>query len=168
MSVSLTLWLLIMPLLLEPAAEASRIPAWLWIILALMIIGLPILAVLFGPKLHWRAAEPAPAAPEPAHATPHEAHAVPEAVAPAKPDDLKLVEGIGPKIAQVLQDSGITTFDALAATGVDQLAAILGRHPTLRLADPASWPQQAMLAAAGDWDRLEKLQAELRAGRANG
>jgi predicted flap endonuclease-1-like 5' DNA nuclease len=167
MSVSLTFWPLIMPLLSEPTGEASRIPPWLWFILALLIIGLPILTVAFGPKLRGKATEAPPAALEHAARATEQAHAIQEAVVPPAPDDLTRIEGIGPKISRTLQDAGITTFHALAAAGADRLAAILEPHPNLRLANPASWPQQATLAAAGDWDELEKLQAALKAGRTN-
>jgi predicted flap endonuclease-1-like 5' DNA nuclease len=82
----------------------------------------------------------------------------------AAPDDLKRIEGIGPKISSVLQAAGITTFRQLAATGVGRLSQIL-RGANIRLADPGTWPEQASLAAAGDWDALEKLQDELQGGR---
>ena len=82
-------------------------------------------------------------------------------------DDLKRVEGIGPKIASVLQLAGITTFAQLAAAAVSQIEQILEEaDPRLRrLTDPTTWPEQARLAAAGDWDALEALQSELKGGR---
>jgi predicted flap endonuclease-1-like 5' DNA nuclease len=85
----------------------------------------------------------------------------------AKADDLKRVEGIGPKIASVLEDAGIRTFSGLAETNVERIRAILEEEdPRLRrLADPSTWPEQAALAAAGDWDVLASLQAELKGGR---
>jgi len=87
------------------------------------------------------------------------------AAAPAiKPDKLERIEGIGPKISQVLQNAGILTFAQLAATDVGRLEQIL-RDAELPLADPATWPDQARLAAAGDWSGLEKLQGELKGGR---
>jgi predicted flap endonuclease-1-like 5' DNA nuclease len=157
---------LIVPLLSEPTGETPLVPLWLWIFLGLIIIVLPILTIAFGPGLH-RKAVAAVIAPLPEHApeAPPQAHAVPETMPPVEHDDLTRIEGIGPEIARALHEAGITTFDALGTTSVDRLTAILAQHPRLRLADPASWPQQAILAAVGDWEELEKLQAELKGGR---
>jgi predicted flap endonuclease-1-like 5' DNA nuclease len=90
-----------------------------------------------------------------------------KAQGPPAPDDLKRIEGIGPKISSVLQAAGVATFAQLAVADVDQLRDILEReNPNLlRLADPTTWPQQAGLAAAGDWEALEALQDELKGGR---
>jgi predicted flap endonuclease-1-like 5' DNA nuclease len=82
-----------------------------------------------------------------------------------EPDDLKLIEGIGPKISSLLQAAGITTFAHLASTDVKRLKQIIAEAGLTALADPTTWPEQATLAAAGKWDALEKLQAELRGGR---
>jgi hypothetical protein len=83
--------------------------------------------------------------------------------APA-PDDLVIIEGIGPKIAEILNAAGITTFNQLAATDVSRLREILDQAG-LRLADPASWPEQARLASTGDQAALQALQDRLKAGR---
>jgi predicted flap endonuclease-1-like 5' DNA nuclease len=81
-------------------------------------------------------------------------------------DDLVKIEGIGPKIAQILNDAGITTFAGLADTEVSHLRAILdGAGSRYRLADPATWPQQAALAARGDWAAFNDLAAALKAGK---
>lgn len=82
-------------------------------------------------------------------------------------DDLKVVEGIGPKISQVLREAGVVTFAQLAAIDANDIEAILSASdPRLgRLADPSTWPAQAALAAGGDWEALEKLQGELKGGR---
>jgi predicted flap endonuclease-1-like 5' DNA nuclease len=86
--------------------------------------------------------------------------------APSQPDDLRIIEGIGPKIAQILNDNGILTFAQLAATSVERLKAILEHAgPRFRLADPTTWPNQARLAAEGAWDELKALQTELNGGR---
>ena len=89
---------------------------------------------------------------------------------PGAADDLKLIEGIGPKIASVLQEAGVGTFAALAAADADRLQAILREADPrlLRLADPATWPEQARLAAAGEWDALTEFQSTLRGGRQTG
>jgi len=81
-----------------------------------------------------------------------------------KPDKLERIEGIGPKISKLLQEAGIATFEQLAATEVSRLEQIL-QDADLRLADPATWPEQARLAAAGDWKALDALQEDLKGGR---
>jgi predicted flap endonuclease-1-like 5' DNA nuclease len=80
------------------------------------------------------------------------------------PDNLEIIEGIGPKIAAILQSAGITTFNQLAAADVDRLREIL-ENSGLRLADPSSWGEQARLAADGDQTGLKALQDRLNAGR---
>jgi predicted flap endonuclease-1-like 5' DNA nuclease len=80
-------------------------------------------------------------------------------------DDLEIVEGIGPKINELLQHAGINTFTQLAATPAATIQRILdGAGPNFRLANPASWAKQAALCASGDWVALRKLQDELIAG----
>lgn len=88
----------------------------------------------------------------------------PEAVAATEPDDLTRIEGIGPKIAALLIQRGIGTYQALAGTDPDRLRALL-RAAELYMADPATWPEQAALAAAGRWDELNALQLKLAGGR---
>ena len=84
--------------------------------------------------------------------------------APAKADDLKKVEGIGPKIAGTLVEAGIVTFAQLAKTTPEAIAEIIsgvrGNHVT------DTWPAQAQLAADGKWDELKKWQDELDGGKA--
>jgi NADH-quinone oxidoreductase subunit I len=86
---------------------------------------------------------------------------------PAEPDDLTRLEGIGPKIAGLLQAAGITTFAQLADTEVDCLKQILEEADPklLRIADPTTWPRQARLAATGKWDALERWQEKLKGGK---
>lgn len=81
------------------------------------------------------------------------------------PDDLKVIEGIGPKIAALLQSAGITTFAQLAVTDVSLLEQLLVDANLRRLADPGTWPEQAKLAAAGDWDAFKVLTDQLKGGR---
>lgn len=80
------------------------------------------------------------------------------------PDDIEIVEGIGPKIAHILRRAGITTFAQLAAADVSRLQQLL-KENNLRIADPTTWPEQARLAAEGKHEELKKLQDSLRAGR---
>ncbi len=90
--------------------------------------------------------------------------ATPEAT--AKPDDLKKIEGIGPKIASLLNDAGITTFAGLAETEADKIREILlAAGSRYKMHDPTTWPAQSALAANGEWDALGTLQDELKGGR---
>jgi predicted flap endonuclease-1-like 5' DNA nuclease len=82
-----------------------------------------------------------------------------------EPDDLKRIEGLGPKIEKILQAAGIHTFAQLATTEASQLEKIVREDADLRVAYPDTWPQQAELAAAGDWEGFAKLQEELHGGR---
>ena len=79
-------------------------------------------------------------------------------------DDLKKIEGIGPKIADTLNDAGVTTFAKLAGMDRDAIKAILDTVSTLKSKEPKTWPQQAQLAADGKWDELKLLQDELMGG----
>jgi predicted flap endonuclease-1-like 5' DNA nuclease len=85
---------------------------------------------------------------------------------PVKPDPLRKIEGIGPKIESILHEQGILTFRQLASTSPERLDQILEQAgPRFRLADPSTWPAQARLAAEQDWEALKKLQDELSGGR---
>ena len=119
-----------------------------------------------------KAAEPKKAAPKKEAAPKVEAPKA-KAVAPAKAaapkkaakaDDLKKIEGIGPKIATTLIESGIASFADLAKATPAKIAEIIadvrGNHVT------DTWPAQAKLAADGKWDELKKWQDELDGGKA--
>lgn len=79
-------------------------------------------------------------------------------------DDLTRIEGIGPKIQQVLNQAGISTFNQLAEADTRDLEATL-RQAGLRIHNPGSWPLQARLAADGAWDQLAEMQGRLKGGR---
>ena len=78
-------------------------------------------------------------------------------------DDLKKIEGIGPKIASLLVESGISKFEQLSKIDVIALEEIL-KNANLRFAKPATWPEQASYAARGDWEGLKSLQNQLKGG----
>lgn len=83
-----------------------------------------------------------------------------------KQDDLKIIEGIGPKIEELFHNAGITTWAALAAADPAQLKEILNDAGSrFQMHDPSTWPQQAALANAGAWDELQTLQDNLKGGR---
>jgi predicted flap endonuclease-1-like 5' DNA nuclease len=82
------------------------------------------------------------------------------------PNDLKVVEGIGPKIEGLLKADGINTWSELAAASLDRLKGILAEAgDRYRLADPETWAKQAGLAAEGKWDELKSYQDFLSGGK---
>ncbi|MEZ7499010.1 50S ribosomal protein L21 [Flavobacterium sp. Arc3] len=95
---------------------------------------------------------------------------VAEAKAPKaskKADDLKIVEGVGPKAAEALVAAGIDTFAKLAKAKAAAVKEILeASESKLSHLDPTTWAQQAQLAADGKMDELKKLQDELNGGKA--
>ena len=92
-----------------------------------------------------------------------EAEAVAVAV-PVEPENLRKIEGIGPKVAGVLRANGIATFAQLAEAPVERLMEILEAEG-LKFMKPDTWPEQAAFAAKGDWDGLQVLQDQLKGGR---
>lgn len=83
-----------------------------------------------------------------------------------KKDDLRRIEGIGPKIAGLLEAGGIHSFSALAEADNTLLKEILEKAgPRYKMHDPTTWKDQARLAASSEWEKLEKLQKELKGGR---
>ena len=80
--------------------------------------------------------------------------------------DLKIVEGIGPKIEKVLKKAGIDDWTTLAATEPGRLKEILEEAgDRFRMHNPYTWPLQARLAAAGRWEEFKKYQEELKGGK---
>ena len=80
-------------------------------------------------------------------------------------DDLTLIEGIGPKIEEVLLAVHIDTFSKLAVTPVEELRQILDRSGgNFSMANPGTWPRQAALVVRGDWADLRRWQDELIGG----
>jgi hypothetical protein len=130
------------------AQGASSGPTqWIWALIILAV------AVVLAALVCWwltRAAEESEIAPR---------------AAATIADDLTRIEGIGPKISGLLQGAGISTFEHLANAGVDRLEQILDAADLSGIANPGTWPEQAALAAKGDWGRLEALQNELKGGR---
>ncbi|MDB2606837.1 hypothetical protein N9Y48_03555 [Zobellia sp.] len=78
-----------------------------------------------------------------------------------KENDLKIVEGIGPKIAGLFHTDGITTWKALSETSVARCQEVLkGGGDRYKIHDPASWPMQAKMCYEGKWAELVKWQDE--------
>lgn len=83
-----------------------------------------------------------------------------------KPNDLKVIEGIGPKIESLLQEGGIETWKKLAEATPDDIQTILdAAGPRFKLASPGTWPKQAKLAEEGDWNALKVYQDQLKGGK---
>jgi predicted flap endonuclease-1-like 5' DNA nuclease len=145
---------------------------WAWLLIVLAVVVVVLLLWWFLCRRPRRKAVPmaepeAEAPPSVAAKVPVEEPAPPAPVeepTPLEPDDLRRIEGIGPKISGVLQEAGIMTFAQLAAADASTLEQIL-EQAGIRLAYPETWPEQARLAAAGEWDALQKLQDELKGGR---
>lgn len=113
------------------------------------------------PKTPAKGASPASSA----KATPKKESTPPKKAKAAK-DDLKKVEGIGPKIEELLHNSGILTFADLAETDVEKVKAILSEAGSrFSRHDPTTWPRQAKFAAEGQWEELKKWQDELDGGK---
>lgn len=98
-----------------------------------------------------------------AHGHEEHGHAEPALVV-SKPDDLTTIEGIGPKVAKLLESIGITTFQQLADADLGKLRETLD-GAGYKYMEPAGWVEQAALAAKGDTDGLQKLQDSLKGGR---
>jgi predicted flap endonuclease-1-like 5' DNA nuclease len=92
--------------------------------------------------------------------------AAPMPVIAVVPDDLKIIEGIGPKIEELLNNEGILTFGQLASSTPERIKDILNAAgPRFQIHDPATWPQQSAMARDGKWDELKAWQDELNKGR---
>jgi hypothetical protein len=82
----------------------------------------------------------------------------------AAPDDLKRIEGIGPKVEELLNNAGIRTYQDLARADAANIQKKLD-EAGLQMMDPKGWIEQAKLAARGEWEELKKLQDKLEGGR---
>ncbi|MEM6318294.1 MAG: helix-hairpin-helix domain-containing protein [Bacteroidota bacterium] len=82
-------------------------------------------------------------------------------------DDLKVIEGIGPKIEVLLNNANIHTWKKLSTTGIGELKKLLKTAgSSYEVHDPSSWPEQAKLAAAQSWNELKTLKETLQNGQA--
>jgi small subunit ribosomal protein S1 len=86
--------------------------------------------------------------------------------AKTKGDDFKKIEGIGPKIAELLNNADINTFSDLATASLDKIQEVLDAAGSrYKMHDPTTWPDQAKLASEDKWDELKELQDNLKGGR---
>ncbi|MEM0517896.1 MULTISPECIES: 50S ribosomal protein L21 [Aequorivita] len=83
----------------------------------------------------------------------------------AKADDLKKIEGVGPKAAEAMVAAGLDTFAKVAKAKPEAIATILSEASSnLAHLVTDTWPKQAKLAADGKWDELKELQDNLDGG----
>jgi large subunit ribosomal protein L27 len=81
-------------------------------------------------------------------------------------DDLKKIEGIGPKIAELFNNEGILTFAQLAETSTERMQEILVAAGSRYAShNPGTWAKQSAMAAAGQWDELKAWQDEMNGGK---
>ncbi len=109
---------------------------------------------------------PKAAAKPAAEKKPKKATAAKKAKADTGKDDLRKIEGVGPKIASLLNDAGILTFADVAATDASKIKEILvAAGSRYGFHNPTTWPKQASFAADGKWDELKVWQDELKGGK---
>lgn len=82
---------------------------------------------------------------------------------PKQKDNLKLIEGIDPKIEEVLNNADILTFKDLKQSTIDTLKSILSDAGSkYRKYEAETWSIQAEMAHNKDWNELEEYQHFLR------
>jgi len=83
-----------------------------------------------------------------------------------KSDDLKLIEGVGPKMEEALRNAGFKTFAKIATSNPDKLKAVLVKaNSRFGIAATESWPTQAKMATKGAFEELKAFQDTLNRGR---
>lgn len=80
--------------------------------------------------------------------------------------DLTKIEGVGPKIAKLLIEKGLNTFELISTSKVETLQEVLNAAGSkFAMHKPDSWPAQAKLAASNKWEDLKKMQDKLKEGK---
>ncbi len=83
-----------------------------------------------------------------------------------KRDDLRAIEGIGPKIAGIFEEAGIKSWEDLAKAAVDRLNQILeDAGPRYNVHDPTTWPTQAGMLVNEQFEEFEAYQDRLKGGK---
>ncbi len=83
-----------------------------------------------------------------------------------KADDLTLVEGIGPKIAELFHNHDVKTWYALSECSIEKCQEVLNSGgKRFEIHNPGSWPLQARMAFNGEWEKLATWQDEHKGGR---
>ncbi len=77
-------------------------------------------------------------------------------------NDLKIIEGIGPKIEGLLKLGRIHSWEDLAEAPLERIEKILeDGGDRFKLAIPSSWPIQAQYAIQHNWVKLKQYQDEI-------
>ncbi len=83
-----------------------------------------------------------------------------------QPDNLKIVEGIGPKIEELCNGIDIWTWKQLSETPVERLQEMLdAAGKRYQIHNPTTWAAQAAMAHEGKWDELKVYQDHLKGGK---
>lgn len=83
-----------------------------------------------------------------------------------KENDLKIVEGIGPKIEELFHNFNINTWKLLSETSIEKCQEVLkSGGDRYRAHKPNTWPKQAQLAYEGKWQELKDWQDNLDGGK---
>jgi len=145
------------PAAAEPTVEESPVVEAAQVVAQEAVAEAPVAAVTTEDAATEDAEEAAPA---------EKKKAAPAAKKEPKLNDLKIIEGVGPKIEQLLKENGINTWEELAEAPADRLKEILDAAGSrYQIHDPSTWPAQARFAAAGQWDDLKDYQEMLIGGR---
>ena len=81
------------------------------------------------------------------------------------PDDLKIIEGIGPKMEEALRNAGVKTFRKMSTMSPEAIKDILVKANTrYGIAQTDTWPEQAKIASSKDFEALKTLQDSLNRG----
>ena len=92
----------------------------------------------------------------------HKAKTTKKIPEPGSPDDLKIIEGVGPAIEKILYQAGINSYKSLANSSEETLREVMSNAGSrFKVHDPSTWPEQARLATNGSWDELKLLQERL-------
>jgi hypothetical protein len=84
------------------------------------------------------------------------------------PQDLTVIEGIGPRIQNILNQAGIINYKDIVVRTPEELSDLLREYHLHAPISPRTWPEQAKLAAEGNWGALRQMQEQLTGGRARG
>jgi predicted flap endonuclease-1-like 5' DNA nuclease len=147
---------------LEEGGPQSSISWLVWVVLIVFLL-MVFLGWLVASK-GWLKKEEEPQHVEHDHDEHASVESQPAPVKSSTPDDLTQLEGIGPKVAQVLAGIGIITFEDLAKADPVQLRSALDAAG-YKYMEPAGWIEQAAFAAKGDTEGLRNLQDSLKGGR---
>jgi len=87
------------------------------------------------------------------------------AFAAIKPENLQIIEGIGPKMESILKENGITTFSNLGNKSASEIQEVLDKYgDRYKIIKSGTWNTQAQLAAVGKWEELIDFQKKLDTG----